>query len=83
MTELCEGLRTSHRSLHYAFNKVLGISPVTYLRYIRLNGVRTELVSSDKPTLISEVAANGGFWHMGMFSVYYKHLFGERPSEST
>jgi AraC family ethanolamine operon transcriptional activator len=82
VTDLCEGLRTSHRSLHYAFNKVLGISPVTYLRYIRLNGVRAELVSSDKPTLISEVAANWGFWHMGMFSVYYKHLFGERPSET-
>ncbi|WP_448107619.1 helix-turn-helix domain-containing protein [Pseudomonas azerbaijanoccidentalis] len=82
VTDLCEGLRTSHRSLHYAFNKVLGISPVTYLRYIRLNGVRAELVSSDKPTLISQVAANWGFWHMGMFSVYYKHLFGERPSET-
>jgi AraC family ethanolamine operon transcriptional activator len=82
VTDLCEGLRTSHRALHYAFNKVLGISPVTYLRYIRLNGVRAELISSDKPTLVSEVAAKWGFWHMGMFSVYYKHLFGERPSET-
>jgi AraC family ethanolamine operon transcriptional activator len=82
VTDLCEGLRTSHRSLHYAFNKVLGISPVTYLRYIRLNGVRAALISSDQSTLISEVAAKWGFWHMGMFSTYYKELFGERPSET-
>ncbi|MEX3773001.1 helix-turn-helix domain-containing protein [Pseudomonas sp. MYb118] len=82
VTDLCEGLRTSHRSLHYAFNKVLGISPVTYLRYIRLNGVRAELVSSARPIRVSEVAAKWGFWHMGMFSVYYKHLFGERPSDT-
>lgn len=82
VNDLCEGLRTSHRSLHYAFNKVLGLSPVTYLRYIRLNGVRAELIGGDKSTLVSEVAAKWGFWHMGMFSTYYKMLFGERPSET-
>ena len=82
VTDLCEGLRTSHRSLHYAFNKVLGISPVTYLRYVRLNGARADLISSDKPILISEAATKWGFWHMGMFSLYYKSLFGEQPSET-
>lgn len=82
VTDLCEGLRTSHRSLHYAFNKVLGISPVTYLRYVRLNGARADLIASDKSTLVSDVASKWGFWHMGMFSVYYKNLFGERPSQT-
>lgn len=82
VSDLCEGLRTSHRSLHYAFNKVLGINPVTYLRYVRLNGARVELIASDEPPRISEVAARWGFWHMGMFSVYYRGLFGERPSET-
>lgn len=82
VTDLCEGLRTTHRSLHYAFKKVLGISPVTYLRYVRLNGVRTDLISNKEPILISEVAAKWGFWHMGMFSTYYKNLFGEQPSET-
>ncbi|MNY80087.1 transcriptional regulator EutR [compost metagenome] len=47
-----------------------------------MNGVRAELISSDQSALVSEVAAKWGFWHMGMFSAYYKELFGERPSET-
>jgi AraC family ethanolamine operon transcriptional activator len=30
--------------------------------------------------MISEIAAHWGFWHLGMFSSYYKDLFGETPS---
>ncbi|AKV10064.1 hypothetical protein B723_28145 [Pseudomonas fluorescens NCIMB 11764] len=79
--EICEELRISRRTLHYGFIKVLGINPVTFLRYLRLNGARRELLTAD-PTLsmVSDIAARWGFWHMGMFSTYYKELFGELPS---
>ncbi|SDR77701.1 transcriptional regulator, AraC family [Halopseudomonas litoralis] len=79
--EVCQELRISRRTLHYAFQKVLSISPVAFLRYIRLHGARQELLTTPPGrVLISEVAARWGFWHMGMFGTYYKALFGETPS---
>ncbi|MGU0820643.1 helix-turn-helix domain-containing protein [Pseudomonas aeruginosa] len=79
--EICEELKISRRTLHYGFWKVLGINPVTYLRYLRLNGVRRDIISSNGESVtIGDIAANWGFWHMGMFSTYYKQLFGETPS---
>nr|MBO2512084.1 hypothetical protein [Gammaproteobacteria bacterium] len=79
--EICQELRISRRTLHYAFQKVLNINPVTFLRYLRLHGARHELLTSPPGTLmISEIAAHWGFWHLGMFSSYYKDLFGETPS---
>ncbi|MNZ30683.1 transcriptional regulator EutR [compost metagenome] len=79
--EICQELRISRRTLHYAFQKVLGVNPVTFLRYIRLHGARHELLSSPPGKyLISEIAARWGFWHSGMFCTYYKMLFGETPS---
>ncbi|MCY1265588.1 Helix-turn-helix domain protein [compost metagenome] len=77
--EICQELKVSRRTLHYGFIKVLGINPVTFLRYLRLNGARQDLLSSDALT-IGEIAARWGFWHMGMFASYYRQLFGETPS---
>ncbi|POA28194.1 MULTISPECIES: helix-turn-helix domain-containing protein [unclassified Pseudomonas] len=82
--EICDELRISRRTLHYGFTKVLGINPVTFLRFLRLNGARRDLLSAEHPLpLICDVAARWGFWHMGMFSTYYKELFGENPSQTT
>lgn len=79
--EICNELRVSRRTLHYAFQKVLGINPVSYLRYIRLHGARQMLlVTPPGKLLISEIAARWGFYHSGMFCTYYKLLFGETPS---
>ena len=79
--DISQELRISRRTLHYSFQKVLGVSPAAYLRYIRLHGARHELLSNcQEKCLISDVAAHWGFWHLGMFSHYYKALFGETPS---
>ncbi len=78
--EICQELKISRRTLHYGFIKVLGINPVTFLRYLRLNGARQDILSSPDSLTVSEIAARWGFWHMGMFSSYYKQLFGETPS---
>lgn len=82
VSDICNELRVSRRSLHYSFNKVLGISPVVFLRYIRLNGAKQEIINTNGIILINDIAQNWGFWHMGMFSNYYKQLFGELPSQT-
>jgi len=80
VTELCEHLRMSARGLHAAFIQVLGVNPSTYLRQIRLHEARKEIICG--ATSVTEVALRWGFWHLGMFSHYYKVLFGELPSDT-
>lgn len=55
------------------------ISPVTYLRALRLNQVRTELRRECTAT-VGEIAARWGFWHPSRFAADYRAMFGELPS---
>ncbi|MFZ3141193.1 helix-turn-helix domain-containing protein [Polaromonas sp.] len=81
--ELCERLHVSRRTLQYCFEDVLGISPIQYLRIIRLNGARRELRESfPESRTVRDVAADWGFWHFSQFSSDYRKLFGQSPSES-
>jgi AraC family transcriptional regulator, ethanolamine operon transcriptional activator len=79
--DLCEALHVSRRTLQYSFQEVLQMSPVTYLRALRLNGVRRELKrGGDAP--VGDLAARWGFWHQSRFAAEYRLLFGELPSET-
>lgn len=81
--ELCTSLRISRRTLNHAFARVLGITPVAYMRNLRLHRVRAELQSSTfQISTIANVASKWGFWHMSLFSRYYRELFGECPIET-
>lgn len=77
--DLCQAIGTSRRALQYAFEEVMQISPVTYLRTMRLNRVRSELRQCSAST-VGDVAARWGFWHPSRFASEYKALFGESPS---
>jgi len=78
---LCEAIHVSRRTLQYSFQDVLQMSPVTYLRALRLNGVRRDLKrGGDEP--VADRAARWGFWHQSRFAADYKHLFGELPSQT-
>lgn len=81
--ELCIQLRISRRTLNHAFVRVLGITPVAYMRNVRLHRIRAELQSAPHQVrYIASVAAKWGFWHMSLFSRYYRELFGETPLET-
>ena len=82
VTQLCEVTNVSRRTLQYSFESILGISPIQYLRISRLNGVRRALVQSHEQHVISDIAAQWGFWHLSQFSKDYKQLFGETPSRT-
>ena len=83
ISELCAAARVSERTLQYAFKDIMGMSPVTYLRRLRLHRARNELRQADgSSTTVTEVAMNWGFWHFGAFSQAYKNCFGEVPSKT-
>jgi AraC family ethanolamine operon transcriptional activator len=83
VTDLCVAAGVSERTLQYAFQEVMGISPVAYLTRLRLHRVRRALrMATYGSTTVSAEALNWGFWHFGDFSRAYKDCFGELPSET-
>ena len=74
---LCQALRVSRRTLQESFRTVLGISPLAYLRALRLDGARRELMSG---CAVKDAIETWGFWHWSRFSQDYRSLFGELPS---
>jgi len=83
MSELCAAAKASERTLQYAFQNIMGMSPLTYLNRLRLHRARDELrkAKSDSTT-VTDVALNWGFWHFGDFSRAYRNCFGETPSST-
>jgi len=81
--ELCLRLRTSRRTLQNSFRQVADATPVHYLRCVRLNAVRRQLMSTRAADLnVAQAAADRGFDHLSHFAQRYKALFGELPSQT-
>jgi AraC-like DNA-binding protein len=75
-------LRVSRRTLQQYFEEVLHVSPNQYLRAFRLHKVRDALQRGGGLLSVSEAAATWGFWHLSQFSLCYRRLFGELPSQT-
>jgi len=81
--DLCRVLEVSRRTLQYSFQEVLQLNPVSYLRAMRLNGVRRMLKAADPARdAVQDIAARWGFWHLSHFANDYRRMFGELPSET-
>ena len=75
------GLHT--RSMQAAFQKHLAASPTEYLRRIRLDRVRRDLLeNSPKTARVNDLARVWGFGNLGRFAAAYQERFGEKPSET-
>lgn len=73
----------SVRTLHATFQQELGEPPMAYLRRIRLDHVRGELLRGDPAvTRVTDVALRWGFIHQSRFAQQYRERFGERPSQT-
>lgn len=78
--ELCQRLHLSRRALQNCFEDITGLSPLAYMRTLRLNGVRRQLRS--QAGSIGAAAYAWGFSHLSQFAQDYRKLFGERPSDT-
>lgn len=79
--ELAQIAGVSLRSLYAGFKEFLGVSPMHYLRDLRMERTRTELMSGEASN-VAGVALRWGFAHMGRFSNDYKQRYGETPSQT-
>jgi len=72
----------SARSLQYTFHRHRGCSPMEYLRRVRLERVRNELLHPNPDTTVTSVAMRWGFFHLSRFAAEFRARFNESPSET-
>lgn len=83
VSELCERLKVSRRTVQTSFRMVTDMTPLHYLRSLRLNGVRRALMSTCASELsVGDAASQWGFFHMSHFAEEYEQLFGLLPAHT-
>jgi AraC family transcriptional regulator, ethanolamine operon transcriptional activator len=84
LSELCRHAQLKIRSLEYGFREVTGLTPIAYIRSLRLNAVRRALLQETpaRHRSISEIAMDTGFWHLSQFARDYRLFFGETPTQT-
>ncbi|MCZ4352708.1 helix-turn-helix domain-containing protein [Roseovarius aestuarii] len=79
VAELTVELGVSRRTLQNACRDILDVSPVQYLRSLRLSEVRQTIETASS---VTDVATEYGFWHLSYFARDYRVMFGESPSKT-
>lgn len=83
LSDLCQLTGASARSVAYACQTVLQISPMRYITQLRLNRARILLREGSRDrTSVSECAYSAGFSHLGRFAAEYRRMFGESPAHT-
>jgi AraC-like DNA-binding protein len=83
LTEICAAIGVAERTLRAACEEHLGMGPIRYLTLRRMHLVRRALLRADpSKATVTRIATDYGFWELGRFSVAYRALFGESPSDS-
>jgi AraC-like DNA-binding protein len=83
LAEICAATGASERTLRTACEEHFGMGPIRYLSLRRMHLVRRALLRADaSSTTVTRIATGHGFWELGRFSVSYRNLFGEHPSET-
>jgi AraC family ethanolamine operon transcriptional activator len=80
LSDLCRATGLCPRALENLFQDFLGLSPMAYLRHLRLHQARRALLRSAPASgVVKQTAPAWGFWHLGHFARDYHALFGESP----
>jgi len=81
LLDLAEATGTSPSTLLRTFNTHHGVSPMQYVKRLRLEAVRRSLLAADPQNgTVGRVASEFGFRQLGRFSAEYRRVFGELPS---
>lgn len=82
LQDIARAARVSIRTLTAAFQAYRETSPMRYLREVRLDAARQDLMRADTGSTVSDIALRWGFGNLGRFSGDYRRRFGERPSST-
>ena len=77
---LARQCHVSVRALQAGFRRHLGMSPMAYLRVVRLQRAHRDLRSADADhSTVACIAHRWGFTHLGRFAAAHKEMFGQTP----
>jgi AraC-like DNA-binding protein len=81
--DLAQIASCSLRSLQEGFRRYVGLTPMQYLRQIRLEHAHHDLAHAD-PThhSVTDIAYHWGFHHPGRFATTYRTTYGQSPSHT-
>lgn len=81
LSDLCGALHTSSRALSYGFQDIFGMSPMAYLKTLRLQSIYRALKAANpRHESVNSIANRYGFWSLNHFAKDYKTMFCEIPS---
>ena len=84
LTEIAAAARLGTRSVQEAFRRHLDLTPMAYLRQVRLERAHRDLQVADPMagTTVADVATRWGFAHHGRFAAAYQSRYGRAPSQT-
>ena len=83
LADIAASVHVTPRALQYMFRRHLQITPMEYLRRVRLDHAHRELLASDpSTTTIQIVSTRWGFAHTGRFASMYRKAYGRNPSDT-
>lgn len=80
--ELVNESGVSVRALYKGFKQFRGMSPMRYLKSVRLDKVHQALRGASADDCVTRIATDHGFSQLGRFAVEYRERFGESPSST-
>lgn len=82
LVDIARAVGVPPRTLRDGFQQFRGISPMQYVRALRLERARSTLEAAGPDLRVADIALDCGFTHLGRFALAYKALFGESPSDT-
>jgi AraC-like DNA-binding protein len=79
---LCGVAGVGGRALQMAFRSHHGMSPMRFVTERRLAAAHRRLRQRDAGDDVTAIATGAGFFHLGRFSILYREVFGEAPSQT-
>ena len=80
--EIANMVSTTPRNLQLSFKKHRNYTPMKFLRERKLLKSRLLLIDGNSDTLVKKVAFETGFRNVSNFTIHYRNMFGELPSET-
>ncbi|QNE36954.1 helix-turn-helix transcriptional regulator [Leifsonia shinshuensis] len=84
LLDVAEASRLSPRGLQDAFHRIVGVSPMQYLRSLRLSAAHADLLAADivHQDTVTAIAHRWGFSHVPRFAAAYRTQYGEYPRDT-
>jgi AraC-like DNA-binding protein len=83
VSSLAARSHVSARALQQGFQRHMGVSPMNYLRQVRLRRAHQDLLESDPSSeTVESIASRWGFTNPGRFAAAHAARYGENPAQT-